>query len=220
MKKYLIALLVIAIIVIAASQSKNSDSIQSRWEQAMLIRKNVIEKKFGIKFNNGWVPKMEFKSSDTISHEIIFYNGRYVEETGTLRINERFRGANIPAVGDLVTKLPDSVCLLIDHELGHALTDQISHRLSGKTWPAETSFETYWEVIEIRILTEGVADFFRNMLSSDTTSSVKNLPNNSQDELWQTKKWIYDGGYWTVKPIIEKYGEKGIEYIINHLFHY
>lgn len=214
--KIFLVMLTMLVTILTSGQSLNSDSKEKCWEQAMLVRKNAIEKKFGMKFNNGWIPKMEFKSSDTISHEIIFYDGRYIKETGSFRINKKFRDANIPSIGDTITKLADSISLLIDHELAHALIDHISYRLNGKTWPVGSSFYSRWEVLQVRILTEGTADYFKNMMSGDTTSSIENLPNNLESSLWQTNMWIYNGGYFVVKPIIEKYGQKGIEYLITH----
>ena len=210
MKKILV-LSILFVVVITGTQCQNT-----KWEHAVLLRKNVMERKFGIPFSNEWSPKVAFKNSDTIDGEIISYNGMYVSEDSSFRFNGRFKTATIPSIGDTVTPLADSIRLLIDHELGHALVDQLSRRLYNKTWPVKTSFYSYWQAIEVRILSEGMADYFRNMLSYDTSSHIESLPDGPYGDIWKTSNWIYDGGYWTVKPIIETYGQKGLEYIMTN----
>jgi len=108
---------------------------------------------------------------------------------------------------------------LIRHGLGHFYADKLSENLGNGSWPPRTG-DTL-EQIRDRLLTEGVAEYFRRKSSRDEEDTFKDSQwPKTLDECLGIEDWnynfFYNGGYHLVKPLIDAHGQRGIEYLIVH----
>lgn len=105
----------------------------------------------------------------------------------------------------------------IRHEIGHHLFNTRAKCTgTGERWGAENNFRKE-EKLAFQLISEGVAEYFAHSLSDNTLNNMLNL------EEYEKKENIYDklsdsyrAGYSLVKPIIDKYGLKGIDYLAKH----
>ncbi len=118
-------------------------------------------------------------------------------------------------------KLPQLKSAL-DHELGHFYADTLSERLNKYDWPHFTNFACYDECdFTIFIFSEGIAEYFGRTMNNAKKDTFN-------DDQWPTSiaeyaniliiepKRLYDGGYHFVRPIIDKHGARGIEYLVQY----
>ncbi|MDO8504721.1 MAG: hypothetical protein Q7S36_02600, partial [Candidatus Liptonbacteria bacterium] len=116
--------------------------------------------------------------------------------------------------------------VLLDHELGHALADQVSRRIGNGTWPDTKMYsKLIWHKrYGAKILSEGIGGYFGYIAwESEGKRGEKSLPARSDDNYWHSDDGadsFYDGGYWLVSPIIRRFGEKGLEYLVTHSFEF
>lgn len=188
-------------------------SVEERWEKDMFLRMKEIEKVSGITFAEDWVPRVQFGIPSYIQYPEQF-PGCYDPDTRSFFIN--------PLLVDRKDRLMQE---LMDHELGHALADQVSYCIRGCQWPDEKDRKSLVdsEAVATKVLSEGVAEYFANLFYQNVKTGPDWLPSGygfEQMNIWQSNTWQYDGGYWLVKPVIEKFGEKGLEYIVTHKFSY
>lgn len=103
-----------------------------------------------------------------------------------------------------------NIKVTLDHELAHFYTDKVNEALGKGDWPE------YYEISpnstspeedkkrskndNLQIISEGIATYFERKLN---IGFVKKPP-------------IYEKGFRLVRPIIDKHGKKGIEYLITH----
>ncbi len=214
MFKVILVLLFVATSLPAQSltEQKADSSSQLKWEQAFVLRARVMEKKFGIKFDAEWKPKVVF---GVISEETSTSPRLYSRLLAMYRqISQSF----------LVTPIENSEInfFTTDHELGHALVDQLSRRYGYGMWPSIEKFKSLeWdEQIGIRIVDEGLATYFgyENLLPSqrDGNNGADWLPEGINDIRWTMINYRYNGGHWLVAPIVDRFGERGIVYLITH----
>ena len=213
MKK--ISLLPVVILLLSGKPDHTPEllSTEAQWNTIFSERLSILEQCTGITFTDGWVPTMQFGAPDYISNSANF-GGCYDQTQRSFWVTNAYR--SMPATNEL----PEAVRLLVDHELGHALADQISCRKNGYTWPDTVAWKNQTDAQNLsdKILSEGVGEYFGRLLSSDTSTSAEWLPEDSGGLVWLTHSWPYYGGYWLVKPIIDQFGEKGIIYITQHKF--
>lgn len=188
-------------------------SIEEKWESFMLYRMKQIEKKSGIYFTYGWVPRVKFDIPSSIQYPDQF-PGCYDQETRSFFINPALLSRDIETMQEF-----------IDHELGHALADQVSYKFRNYPWPEELDMKSLDDDIRIstKILSEGVAEYFANLFYENVKTSPDWLPSGYEMRYLMTRyskdnTWPYDGGHFIVEPIIEQYGESGLMYIIAHKF--
>jgi hypothetical protein len=91
---------------------------------------------------------------------------------------------------------------VVEHELGHFYVDNLIKKL-GKTEINYIGFKK----ISKEIIGEGIAEYFARVMNDK-----KNFPNETVDS-----NNFYSESFYLVKPIIDKYGEKGIEYLLFNL---
>jgi len=108
---------------------------------------------------------------------------------------------------------------LIRHGLGHFYADKLSESLGNGSWPPRT--EDTLDEIRDRLLTEGIAEYFRRKSSRDEKDTFEDSQwPKTLEEFSGIKNWdhnfFYNGGYHLVKPLIDERGQKGIEYLITH----
>ncbi|MBP6926392.1 MAG: hypothetical protein KBB70_01700 [Candidatus Pacebacteria bacterium] len=195
-------------------------STEEQWNIAMLERVKVIEYRTGILFTEGWVPRMQFGAPDYISSTANF-GGCYDQSIRAMWVTSAYRTLipfSAPGFAGDTNPLSETARMLIDHELGHALADQISYRTHRRIWPDTSAWrnQTGDQNLADKILTEGVGEYFGRLLGSDTTTSAEWLPTGDGGFAWLMDSWPYYGGYWLVKPIIDRFGEQGIAYIAKH----
>ncbi len=110
----------------------------------------------------------------------------------------------------------DLVKLVLSHELGHYYTDKLVENKISKTF-YDRNFSKM-ESMGLLIIQEGIAEYFRDYSGSD------NLDSYFDDSLWpsntfmlQLNRYVYTGGHFLVKPILDKFGvEKSVEYLIKN----
>jgi len=115
----------------------------------------------------------------------------------------------------------DTICILdkhevtqedLDHELGHSYADKLSESLGNGDWP---DYETSYNPLGTELVCEGIAEYFARCMN--------NGKDDFKDSDWPKElkgffdgKVIYSGGYHLVNPVINRYGKRGIEYLILH----
>lgn len=103
----------------------------------------------------------------------------------------------------------------LEHELGHFYMDKLSENLGRGSWPIFFDKQSMGDKIGIRLVAEGVAEYFRKSGSGEE--------DYFQDSYWPKKAEdfisnyiLYYGGFHLVDPIIDIYGKQGIEYLITN----
>ncbi|MBU0470547.1 MAG: hypothetical protein KKA62_05570 [Nanoarchaeota archaeon] len=107
---------------------------------------------------------------------------------------------------------------IVDHELAHYYCDNLSESLERGSWP-DYRYKDQITIFTLKIISEGTAMYFENTLNGGE--------DDFNDSEWPTEfngffsgvyslnnRIIYQGGYHLVKPIIDKFGQKGIEYLM------
>jgi hypothetical protein len=93
------------------------------------------------------------------------------------------------------------VQVTLDHELGHYYPDKLSKSIGNRPWPIFAGdFNPPPGLLRV---SEGIAEYFA--ITMNPTADYKKY---HKESVW------YPEGYDLVKPIIDKYGRKGIEYLI------
>ncbi len=120
--------------------------------------------------------------------------------------------------------IEESLLEMLHHELLHCYIDQLLER-SKIEWLASDppKTEDYCKLL----VSEGIAEYARRVHKSEMDFKFPENPWPKTEEEWSEvlnpKKpvdflyrhaVIYRGGYILVKPIIDKYGSKGIDYLI------
>jgi hypothetical protein len=100
---------------------------------------------------------------------------------------------------------------VLAHELGHFYADKLSEKTSEENWPTLNSAGT-------RLVSEGIAKYFERAITGRTDDFNDNeypQGENVQNGGFSDQRVIYEGGGHLVKPIIDKYGKKGINFLIH-----
>ena len=105
---------------------------------------------------------------------------------------------------------------VLDHELGHFYCDKLSESLGKGSWHSEAVFNhSQKESISIILVAEGIAEYFERIMNGgEDAFKDSSWPKNLNGFYFNQNVLFYDGGYHLVKPIIKKYGEKGIIYLL------
>lgn len=105
-----------------------------------------------------------------------------------------------------------SIKATLDHELGHFYVDKLSESIGKGDWPSQGEYRTVGE----SLVSEGIAEYFGRELNGGKDEFFDLCwPDNPEKAVWSLNL-IYDGGYHLVKPIIDRYRKRGIEYLITH----
>lgn len=113
---------------------------------------------------------------------------------------------------------------IIDHELGHFYADQLHESLGKGDWPLYPN-EMTLNTPGINMISEGIAEWFdRTINCREDAFTDTDYPEGFVN--WYVHSTavydggisnvIYNGGYHLVKPILDKHGAAGIEYLITH----
>ncbi|MDO8504718.1 MAG: hypothetical protein Q7S36_02585 [Candidatus Liptonbacteria bacterium] len=226
--RFLVPALVFAFFVPAGAAKAVSLADESLRQTAM-AQINYLEHRHGIKFDRKAFRGATFgippgvhpgfravyipgEGSIYVARNFTFRSARpeiYFEESDAKKMRGVRSANNLPIV--------------LRHELGHAFIDQVSQRIGNGIWPAnETDMKKYdwYRTYGTRILSEGSAGFFGyGTPEIDRTKGELSLPAESDHDYWlsnSANEALYAGGFWLVEPILEEFGERGLEYIVTH----
>ena len=102
-----------------------------------------------------------------------------------------------------------NIKIALDHELGHYYMDKLNENVGNGDWPTQMDLFTNPGT---KVIAEGVAEYF-NATINNKEDIYDKWPETIFD--W-TPVDVYDGGCHLVKPIIDKYGQKGIEHLMEN----
>jgi len=103
---------------------------------------------------------------------------------------------------------------LLDHELGHFYLDKLDESLGGGDWPVYSENEN--ENNRKQLISEGIGEYFDKTMNN-RQDKFKDSDWPKEIEKFWTDEIIYNGGFHLVKPIIDKYGERGMIYLISNI---
>ena len=216
-----------------AASAKTYKFVNSGWAEqenilarAIGLRARKIEEKTGFQFDMNWTPKVSLEWS--LGRGVNDSNGIYKAETQTIsfpiRIVYEFETRH-NQLSDSVTAetaaADADVGEVFDHELGHALMDQVSRRNGLGPWFTSERFDasTDEQRLGLDILSEGIALFFQRVYfpRDDSDLSELTFPATREQQQFFTYRMIaYDGGYWIVRDVLSRYGERGLIWLMRH----
>ncbi len=220
MKKLIILVMVIVIALTTQGQDSlkcpryvcvepaaRPGSIEELWEKEMVRYMKIIVDKFGLPFDSTWQPRVSFVETQ-------YYAAQYNQVSKSFTITKWYRPVLPRDSGS------NFVANLVSHELGNALAEQRAYSKFCKMWP-DTMVWKYGserQRFAQKILSEGVAEYFGYLVTGGlkTDSLYRHLPNKERNCVWNPSLWMYNGGYWTVKPILDTFGIRGLDYIIRN----
>lgn len=213
---------------VSAETAKTFSSPEESLRQAASDRMDYLEGRYGIKFDRKVLKGIFFgipsEDDPTTRAEYVPSEGSIYMHLGYIfrfTQNRVFLG-ECAFKGDPQLNRDPALLFLLDHELGHALADQVSRRIGNGIWPPMDEYSKFgrYKRYGRRIISEGIAGFFSYSAWELRKSKGENsLPEESDLDYWRSDEAqgaFYDGGYWLVKPILEEFGEKGLGYLMIH----
>jgi hypothetical protein len=201
------------VIANASGQTTQRVSAEEAMESLMIERMAIIEELHCIEFDDNWKPLVSFGFPDDLTiSEKSDWDACYLPETQSFLFAPKHRYGKKSS--------------LVDHELGHALMDQVSRRFGNRPWPDYecVMYMNTKERISVKIRTEGVGAYFeyggQPPYKDEEEYGFNWLPSGPEDPAWNSNQFTYLGGRWIVAPIIKQYGERGLVYLITHPIKY
>lgn len=187
--------------IVGTSQYTNSKKAQDYLQNN--IARITQEQRDDFNLSDVGIPKLKFKLPKGKRFlEGLENYGMYVPgESEMLYFPTQFATSPEPSITKSIVKflapgftheIKDSI---VKHELGHRFADKIAQK-NSEIWPYYSPSNGPDRYHILPLLSEGIAE----SLSGG---------NNKQGRL-------YIGGHKIVNPIIKKFGEKGIEYLVNN----
>lgn len=157
------------------------------------------EERLGIKHFG--IPKIVYEQRISLSNGLVGSDkdrifGIYKSKTDEVYLSTSYlvtperNLVNIIATEIFATSLID-VKELLDHELGHFYVDKLNENLGKGNWSNREAGK--------KIVVEGISEYFRVTLNNGGKQNFRDY-----------------GGLPLVKPIIDKYGKRGIEHLIKN----
>lgn len=193
--------------------NENLDAIIRKQEQKLnIIHREVPTVKVGI----------SAQTKKLFPHSLIC--GSYNSEENTIYLkNDIIIDAKNEIQGLEVMTSSCTIKMVLDHELGHFYCDKLSENLEKGSWPQTLLENGTVDENAIHIIREGIAEYFvRTMNIHYDYFNNEEWPKRKQDFVDKNNPSVpnyrmwYDGGYHLVKPIIDKFGVKGITYLMFH----
>jgi hypothetical protein len=225
--------------VLAVAQEKyapKEDEITRSYQGAMLNLLRFQEKKFKISYRS--VPRLKFlffPASFSNSGLEIIMEGMYVPEENIIYLANFYRECRAPLLPQNLDDLngllykssggnrcnPANIRAILAHELGHAYANQLSLAIGNGNWPDFSSFEDtsegVWKFVGLKLVSEGMADYFSKVLGEVKDdfldSEWERLANDPYNTTFPE---AVRAGFHFVKPILDKYGEQGMMYLIKN----
>ena len=193
--------------------------------KAMMLRIRALQEKTGIMFSRTPLIRV---------HDVVFVYGdamprvaRYDFATGTIAFsasdfdfrgfieNESSEKLDFEALAE-----DKKFQMSMDHELGHALTDQVSRRIGIGPLFREWEFEKFSiaQNIGYNARNEGIGEWFKHLLNpTETWISKDAFPTNYEESRRYSNDMIfYSGGHWMVRDILDRHGEEGLIWLVMH----
>lgn len=103
------------------------------------------------------------------------------------------------------------------HEIGHHLFNtRAEYNGTSEIWGADNDFRKE-DLLAFQLISEGVAEYFAHSLSDNKPNDLLDLEEyEKKDNIYDKLSDSYRAGYSLVKPIIDKYGLRGIDYLATH----
>lgn len=226
LKRALIASLTFAGVYLTCSVVKNEAiNSASRAAHRYVIsnleqRLREQENKLGIKYCS--IPYLVLEDAPVIiaaNDGIKICAGIYNPPTDTLFLltylkrTPEFNATNL--IAELFTfGFVEDINRTLDHELGHFYIDKL---FESKGIFVEGYYPNEESLAAAKLINEGICEYFKKKMGN-------NMEDNFKEEDWPTnifgfreKEVIYAGGFHLVKPILERYGKAGIEYLVFNL---
>src|SRR3989344_5121145 len=107
---------------------------------------------------------------------------------------------------------------ILAHELGHFYSDKLSEEIGNGNWPLnnkKTQEDDKWK--GKKLISEGIAIYFAKKTLKDTTEDIGREIVNFNDYYEGGGIFsFYEVGYHVIRSVLDKYGKKGIEYLIKN----
>ena len=201
----------------ASEQKHNITTTIENYEQILNSEMAKNEEEIGIKHFG--IPEKEF-----IHDKNVDFSASYNPETDIMYFRSSF-SSPFPVKHEELDHL--YLHSVVSHELGHFYVDKLSESLGWGNWPQLSAQPNTVEWVEENIISEGIGTYFQGKTLERITGididNIEGIPPFDIEKEWPKDiEILYDGhqleayGQWLVKPIIDKHGEKGIEYLITH----
>ena len=194
--------------------------------KAATLRGDRLERRTGFRFDKTWTPAVSLEWSIGGGGS----EGQYRAENQTIFLPIRIvyglsarHGQTAASLSAETVAGDDELGELLDHELGHALMDQVSRRNGMGPWFTEARFEaaSAEEQLGLDILSEGTAQYCQRVEfpRDDSGLSEATFPDKPEQQRFYTYSMLaYDGGYWIVRDILREYRERGLIWLMRHPF--
>jgi hypothetical protein len=185
---------------------KNLGPMMKKQEQVMGIR-------------HRGVPKIEYRSClppPPTESTYICSHAAYNTISNTITLNPT---SLVFQQGRYKGQVDPFITFALHHELGHFYADKLSEENGNGSWPKAIYLTPGDDIVS-----EGIAEHFAHRMSET------NIPDNHKIDCstseWPTNYWpsfptyqaidVYNAGYCTAEPIIEKYCDRGILFLIRN----
>jgi hypothetical protein len=198
------------------------------FSKTIFLRAKNLEEKTGFRFDKNWEPKvcLEWSLGTTTNGSNAIYKAdtqtTYFPVRILYELTARHKGSSDSLNAETAAS-DDELAEIIDHELGHELMDQVSRRNGLGAWFTEKRFNasTDAQKLGLDIVSEGTAQYFQrvNFPRDDSDLSELTFPATAEQQKYYTYRMIaYDGGYWIVRDVLSKHGERGLIWLMRHPF--
>jgi hypothetical protein len=198
--------------------------------EALVIRSRRLEKAAGIHFSPGWKPKVDIEWSIATEADERNIAARY--DPGeqiflfpmSIIAEMTVRHDKIPLsqLEPAVAAEDELFSAIADHEIGHAIADIVSRRLhSGPFYTMERFHnQTRQGQWGLNIVSEGIGTYFERLLhdKNDVLSPFALPASYEQLQTYSFNIIAFQGGCWLVGEILDRYGERGLGWLVSHPF--
>lgn len=216
------AIILLATFCFPANARESSAREETLILHASMVRIKAMEKASGIKFKKVVPIKLDDCINPDNGEKLV---GRYDPVIETIFISFDVWDSVLKQLNKPLDKISFQELAqnkrfqaIIDHELGHALMDQASRRAGKGSWITQKEINKLNSSRKtgVDVLSEGVAEWF-TALSNPRFPQLtsESFPKNYQEATLYFRVTIsYDGGHWMVRDILNRYGEKGLVWMI------
>jgi hypothetical protein len=196
---------------------------------ALSTRAEQMAQKMGLAFDSDFEPQVNIDFAPPFGLNGTNRSASYVAETQTIvfsttwipRFWKEFHESPRTLAPEKIAGF-DDWRKVADHELGHALMDQISRRNGLGPYYTQQDVEklSMDQRLGVMILSEGFATYVQEKMHPENFFWLYCFPQNEKDERLSTfDEVVYKGGAWLVGSIVDIYGERGVVWIREHPFY-
>ena len=206
------------------------------YKRTMVEMMRFQEGKFSISYSA--VPHLRFADlpKNALPELTVTIEGMYQSLEGVIYLNNFFKNCSVPPMPKQLEGLNglmsfsyqdlalegrckwSYIRVILAHELGHAYMDQLSHRIGNGNWPPLIETDGVAgkrRHLGIRLISEGVAEYFWKTLGGvGDNFSDSEWDAMARDKNGTNYPYITRAGFHFVKPILDKFGERGLKYLI------